>query len=595
VLQHVSDRAGFNTFQQCVISGPQKCQISFVTIFVCLLTSNNHAKRILQQTSLIKKLMHNVESASFVLRGKMYLLLAEMCARSHDMFLQCCDLRLITCLEKDGRRLLSSAKENKEMLQYLQQCLLFLLRGVVHLLSPIFNGVLHILEVVTGRHHPNAAQAKQLKLHLPLLSVAVHVVTSSLFRKHIVNGKFIEYVGKLLLQIQRIDSGEINLSATPALAEQATSNVFSIIEAMTQVPSILLQHFPDVVSNLLPVLAMFSKSGDGNLRMLSMKLFVDISTLFLDNETESDTTAQGDSESLLAVMEQYFLPDFESLLQDTEPLPTYCLKLMYSCTEKFPKIIEQLLQQDILSNLITMIQSNSPRQVSKTVLQSTIGILNNIVSYKHINFLTLYKPVLIEYLTSTFIDVVATIDEDADASASSILLPLLDTLHHVLKNIEGLVKSAFGSKGEENGDGDGEFKGKVESILQEAQVLSELNGILMNLLTFDDNDIREWTCRCLLVSAELFGATYDDCFTDENIECFCQALRDAPPRRQKVLLKIIRRFITSNSSLEEVFRNSETSVLKTLENLLSGNTSTDTDGKNVKNLAQELLKLIGLK
>lgn len=593
VLQHVSDRAGFNTFQQCVVSGPQKCQQSFVTIFVCLLSSNNHAKRILQETSLIKKLMNNLESAPFILRGKVYLLVAEMCKRSHNTLLQCCELRLIAHLEKDGRRLLVGGKENKEVLNYLQQCLCVLLKCIVHLLSPIFESILHILDVVTGRHHPNVAQTKQLKLLLPLLSVPVHLVTSSLFRKTVVDSKFVQYVGKLLVQIRRIDNGDINLSGNLPLAEQATSNIFSIIEAMAQIPSILFQNFFDIVSTVLPVLASFSQSANGNLRILSMKLFVDISTLFLDNEAPEATFSQDrDSEALLSVIEQNFLPDFESLLQDHEPLPSYCLKLLYSFTEKSPKIIEQLVERNILTTLIDIMQTSSDdgTVLLSTVGQNTVGILNNIVACKHINFLNIYQPVLIDYLTSTFIEVMEVINEDSNTnSLSSLLLPLLDTLHHVLKSIEALVRTV---KDKENGAEEykDELSQQIEDLHRESEVLSDLDGTLINLLPFDDPDIQEWACRCLHLSAELYGGDVGG-FSEENVETFCHALRESTFKRQKDLLKIVRLLVVSNESLVNIFKNSSSSLISTLEKL-SDNASSDSDGKKVKNVSQELLKLL---
>lgn len=240
-----------------------------------------------------------------------------------------------------------------------------------------------------------------------------------------------------------------------------------------------------------------------------------------------------------------------------------------------------------LSSVSTFI----PGDVSNTVLQSTVGILNNIVSYKHIDFLAIYKPILIEYLTTTFIEVAASIDEEMNSNnVSPILLQLLDTLHHVLKNIELTVKNVLGNKGQAV---DANLRQQAETMLHESKVLSELNGILMNLLIFDDNDIRDWTCRCLLLSAELFGGKYEECFSDENIECLCQSLRDSPQKRQKLLLRIIRRFITSNVNLEQIFRDSDTTLKETLENLVNSS-SNDSDGKGSGSLAVELRKMLQL-
>ena len=70
VLQHVSERAGFEKFQTGLFTGPQKSQQAFVTIFMTLLSNPIQAKRIIQDRNLLQKLIHNIESSSFILRGK---------------------------------------------------------------------------------------------------------------------------------------------------------------------------------------------------------------------------------------------------------------------------------------------------------------------------------------------------------------------------------------------------------------------------------------------------------------------------------------------------------------------------------------------
>ena len=77
--------------------------------------------------------------------------------------------------------------------------------------------------------------------------------------------------------------------------------MFSFIEAMTQHPPILLDNFFNIVTHILPVLASFYKSDDGNLRILSMKLFSDIATLFMDNEPDESQNDEKASDALFLV------------------------------------------------------------------------------------------------------------------------------------------------------------------------------------------------------------------------------------------------------------------------------------------------------
>ena len=142
IIQHVSDRAGFNNFQVGTHSGTQRTQQSFVTMFVSLLSSPTHAKRILQDQALLPKLILNLDSPSLVLKGKMYLLLAEMCVRSHTVLLACCEQRLIMHIEKDSRRVMTG-KDHKESLEYLHQCLTVVVNNVVKTIPRILEGKTH--------------------------------------------------------------------------------------------------------------------------------------------------------------------------------------------------------------------------------------------------------------------------------------------------------------------------------------------------------------------------------------------------------------------------------------------------------------------
>ena len=88
-----------------------------------------------------------------------------------------------------------------------------------------------------------------------------------------------------------------------------------------------------------------------------------------------------------------------------------------------------------MSTLLNILQIHQG-DINSTVLQSTIGILNNIVSEKEIDFIVVCKEGLIEYLSSVFLEVAAAIEDDVNGSTvSHLLLQLLDTLNHVLKNI----------------------------------------------------------------------------------------------------------------------------------------------------------------
>jgi len=265
---------------------------------------------------------------------------------------------------------------------------------------------------------------------------------------------------------------------------------------------------------------------------------------------------------------------------------------MYACTEKSRDLLHMLMDKKILVTLLNILQNNQ-NDVNSTVLQSTIGIINNIVSDKDLDFVYICKEGLIESLTSVFLDVTSALDDDANANVvSHLLLQLLDTLHHILKNIEAAVKRVLSGKQPSDSlqvHPKLSSKQEVEELLQQGKVLSELNGILMNLLVYDDSDIQEWACRCLYLSAELFGGNHEDCFTPNNLDCLCTSIKMVARKRQKLLLRIVKRFVGSNTRCRQIIKDNVS--FKELFKGLGELKDEDNDSKSVRNVSLELLKL----
>ena len=98
--------------------------------------------------------------------------------------------------------------------------------------------------------------------------------------------------------MSKIHNGDINLSgsATCNIAENLTTNIFSIIEAIAQHAALLVDNEEVFIEEVLPTLGSFIGSDDGNTRTLCLKMFTDVSIFFLEseNETESGMTARRD-------------------------------------------------------------------------------------------------------------------------------------------------------------------------------------------------------------------------------------------------------------------------------------------------------------
>ena len=147
-------------------------------------------------------------------------------------------------------------------------------------------GIIKALDAISGRHHPPASSTKQLRAALPHLSIILHVVTSQVFRPRLIDDDFLQSIGELLHYINRIDIGEINISAALGVTrlDEIVRTAFSIVEAVSQHPPLLLQYRETVVRAILPSLGSFIASSSGDNRILAMKLFSDMCSLYLENE-----------------------------------------------------------------------------------------------------------------------------------------------------------------------------------------------------------------------------------------------------------------------------------------------------------------------
>ena len=238
-----------------------------------------------------------------------------------------------------------------------------------------------------------------------------------------------------------------------------------------------------------------------------------------------------------------------------------------------------------MSSLLDILQTHQ-NDTNSATLQSAVGLLNVIIMKEELDFPWLCKLGLIEYLTSVFMEVASSKEED-----TSLLLQLLDTIHQAYKRIETAVKSVLLNKPSSLLNKDLLFeKSDVEKLLKLSKGLCELNGIFINLLVFDDDDIKEWACRCLYLSAELFGGENDSWFTVNNVAILFQAISASDRKRQKILLRVVKRYVTSNLTLKDKFKSALNEIQSILENLARVEPR-ESDDKYVKNISSDLLKI----
>lgn len=186
--------------------------------------------------------------------------------------------------------------ESPDSHAYLMTCLNQCVSTIVSSTPDIVSCVLSSLGAVEGRRHPSAVQAKQLRTHLPLLSIILHLVTSHVFRPQILTDQFLADLGAVLRHVKSIDSGStcIGTAAGPNAAEDMTNVVLSIVEAVTQHPALVRHRHAAIVEHILPSLAALVSSSSGNTRVLCFRMFSEMTALFLDDQNVYNSSSASD-------------------------------------------------------------------------------------------------------------------------------------------------------------------------------------------------------------------------------------------------------------------------------------------------------------
>lgn len=289
------------------------------------------------------------------------------------------------------------------------------------------------------------------------------------------------------------------------------------------------------------------------------------------------------------------LPQYHLILQDQDPLPAYGLKLLLSFLERSPDIIHTVVNQKLLLTMSQILQAHTDR-VDRGMILSMVGLLDCLVSAKDVDVSSLYDQGLIDSLVSVFVNIASTQnDENSPGNDASVamLLPLLDSLNNTLKYVSREVRKALQAKTEPGPENEAQTQ-LAEKLLVESKPLVNMTGVLINHLCHEDPDVGDSACRCLYLMVELFGGIYEDSLSMENMECFAEALSTADVKKQKQLLRIIKRLIPSDSQHSDVDGNGWQGFIDFLQGLVNTKNSASAEEAAVQGLVQEILVKLGL-
>ncbi|XP_069504376.1 serine/threonine-protein kinase ULK4 [Ambystoma mexicanum] len=592
-FQNVIEKVGLTAVINALSAGICKVQQYMLTMFTAMLSSGIHLQRLTQEKDFVTKVIRLLESPSTVIRAKTFLVLLQILTHNKEMLLQSCQSRLVMYIERDSRKA-TAGKEQQSSNEYLSKCLDLLIYHIVQELPGILGDVLGALATVSGRKHPSTIQAKQLKVCLPMTPIVLHLVTSQVFRTQIVTEEFLVSFGTLLNHIRSIESGETNLEGAvgQAASEELIRTTLAAFEAITQHPVLLTLHRSTVVDFVLPPLVSLVNSQNVEWRLCSLRLLAETTSLLANHEViagEKEESLELNSK-FLSLIRDSLIPQYDNILMAVDPIPVYALKLLVALTENyhsFTRIVEESQLVPVLFQVILEHQDN----VLGNAMQSVIALLNNLVNQKETNMKLLYKQGLVHHICNILIETAALYLEVEDKgrmkNATSQLLSLLDILHCMLKYTASVVRLTLQAQK----SGSGGDTHAAEELLLINKPLMDLISLLVQLLPSEDPEIWEHSSQCLSVLVQLYGGDNLDSMSPENMECFAEVLASKrDPKHQKLLLRVIKRLLTSNERHLNSIKNDGEGLAHALERLAQ--TASSHADVAVANLAFEILKSI---
>ncbi|XP_077848345.1 serine/threonine-protein kinase ULK4 isoform X3 [Macaca mulatta] len=545
------------------------------------------------EKDFVSTVIRLLDSPSTYIRAKAFLVLLYILIYNREMLLLSCQARLVMYIERDSRKT-TPGKEQQSGNEYLSKCLDLLIRHIVQELPRILGDILNALANVSGRKHPSTVQVKQLKMCLPLMPIVLHLVTSQVFRPQVVTEEFLFSYGTILSHIKSIDSGETNIDGAIGLtaSEEFIKITLSAFEAIIQYPILLKDYRCTVVDYILPPLVSLVQSQNVEWRLFSLRLLSETTSLLVNQEFgDGKEKASVDSDSNhLALIRDVLLPQYEHILVEPDPVPAYALKLLVALTEHNPTFT-RLVEESKLIPLIFEVTLEHQESILGNTTQSVIALLNNLVACKDSNMKLLYEQGLVSHICNLLTET-ATLCLDVDSKnnnemAAALLFSLLDILHSMLTYTSGIVRLALQAQK----SGSGEDTQAAEDLLLLGKPLTDLMSLLVPLLPNEDPEIFDISSKCLSILVQLYGGENPDSLSPENVEIFAHLLTSKEdPKEQKLLLRILRRMITSNEKHLESLKNAG-SLLQALEQL-APRSSSFADSM-VAPLALEILQAVG--
>lgn len=154
-----------------------------------------------------------------------------------------------------------------------------------------------------------------------------------------------------------------------------------IIECLSSIRKALVEAHEPILQHLFPRLLNNLNNYSTNFRFLSLKIFADIVTQFLSDETIYDITGSNAfSKGMNKMILKQLFPKYGVILSDQDPVPLFGLKLLSVIIEKSPAFITILKNVNLISVVTGYYQVGHKR-----LNRYTIKIMKHLVESKLIS------------------------------------------------------------------------------------------------------------------------------------------------------------------------------------------------------------------
>ncbi|GAB1605794.1 hypothetical protein Ahia01_000861700, partial [Argonauta hians] len=480
---------------------------------------------------------------------------------------------------------------------YLTSCLMKLCDIMVESVPLIIKELLESLDPISRRQHiSNALLIRQLKLALPQADVIPHMVSSQIFRKRILTDSFCRDIGNLLIHVNDIEVYGTNIDAVVGLGTttEFINHIVSVIYTVSQHPDQLQRHYDVITGIWLRTLVQLTACQDMPTRESCLWLVAELASFYLAQE-EGERSSPRDGQlakKLHSLIDDYLLPQCEQILLDQDPLPSYALKLFALLLDHSPAFIKYIEKHNLIAVIFQVLVDHQHNPICSAV-KTIVKILRCIVGHKETNMSDLYEQGLIGQLIGLISELSPSCMDPANPSykeSVEMLHDLLDTLHGNLKYISEVVRKVIQAK--KHGNDDQYNSSRAEQLLLINKAFIDINPLLIQLMCHSDCDIQEVSTKLLSLTAQLFGGEYQEALADDNMVFYCKALKVADSKRQKLILRIIKRFVTVEKLHIDTLREKGSELLMVIKSL--SHTASSTADVAVTSLANDILKIGGV-